>query len=142
MQLLAGAKLIEVGDTPKDRALFNGAQKRKIVLTVLFCCCYFVTIVTLLLSFLFVLTFPFFLNFLLPSSPFPSLFPPFPPPPPPPPFSVWHDHYTWASHGVCPYWDVWPAWGPWRWDLHDHRIAGMGGGGHGRGLGLRAGGGG
>ena len=26
MQLLAGAKLIEVGDTPKDRALFNGAQ--------------------------------------------------------------------------------------------------------------------
>ena len=27
MQLLAGAKLIEVGDTPKDRALFNGAQK-------------------------------------------------------------------------------------------------------------------
>jgi len=25
--LLAGAKLIEVGDTPKDRALFNGAQK-------------------------------------------------------------------------------------------------------------------
>merc|ERR1712158_53387 len=27
VQLLAGAKLIEVGDTPKDRALFNGAQK-------------------------------------------------------------------------------------------------------------------
>ena len=27
MQLLAGAKLIEVGDTPKDRALFNGAHK-------------------------------------------------------------------------------------------------------------------
>ncbi|CEF67265.1 Protein transport protein Sec61 subunit alpha-like 1 [Strongyloides ratti] len=27
MQLLAGAKLIEVGDTPKERALFNGAQK-------------------------------------------------------------------------------------------------------------------
>merc|ERR1711970_912512 len=27
MQLLAGAKLIEVGDTPKDRALFSGAQK-------------------------------------------------------------------------------------------------------------------
>merc|ERR1712060_655155 len=27
MQLLAGAKLIEVGETPKDRALFNGAQK-------------------------------------------------------------------------------------------------------------------
>uniref|UniRef100_H2ZAA0 Translocon Sec61/SecY plug domain-containing protein n=1 Tax=Ciona savignyi TaxID=51511 RepID=H2ZAA0_CIOSA len=27
MQLLAGAKLIEVGDSPKDRALFNGAQK-------------------------------------------------------------------------------------------------------------------
>merc|ERR1712173_173023 len=27
MQLLAGAKLIEEGDTPKDRALFNGAQK-------------------------------------------------------------------------------------------------------------------
>merc|ERR1719433_2265269 len=26
MQLLAGAKIIEVGDTPKDRALFNGAQ--------------------------------------------------------------------------------------------------------------------
>merc|ERR1712014_412988 len=26
-QLLAGAKIIEVGDTPKDRALFNGAQK-------------------------------------------------------------------------------------------------------------------
>ncbi len=25
--LLAGAKIIEVGDTPKDRALFNGAQK-------------------------------------------------------------------------------------------------------------------
>lgn len=31
MQLLAGAKIIEVGDTPKDRALFNGAQKRKIL---------------------------------------------------------------------------------------------------------------
>ena len=28
MQLLAGAKIIEVGDTAKDRALFNGAQKR------------------------------------------------------------------------------------------------------------------
>ncbi|KAL2731387.1 hypothetical protein V1478_004932, partial [Vespula squamosa] len=27
MQLLHGAKIIEVGDTPKDRALFNGAQK-------------------------------------------------------------------------------------------------------------------
>merc|ERR1712029_1097626 len=27
MQLLAGAKIIEVDDTPKDRALFNGAQK-------------------------------------------------------------------------------------------------------------------
>jgi protein transport protein SEC61 subunit alpha len=27
MQLLAGVKIIEVGDTPKDRALFNGAQK-------------------------------------------------------------------------------------------------------------------
>ena len=27
MQLLAGAKIIEVGDTPKDRALYNGAQK-------------------------------------------------------------------------------------------------------------------
>merc|ERR1712076_125926 len=26
-QLLAGAKIIEVGDTPKDRALFSGAQK-------------------------------------------------------------------------------------------------------------------
>lgn len=31
MQLLAGAKIIEVGDTPKDRALFNGAQKRKLI---------------------------------------------------------------------------------------------------------------
>ncbi|CDW58686.1 protein transport protein Sec61 subunit alpha [Trichuris trichiura] len=30
MQLLAGAKIIEVGDTPKDRALFNGAQKRRV----------------------------------------------------------------------------------------------------------------
>ena len=29
MQLLAGAKILEVGDTPKDRALFNGAQKCK-----------------------------------------------------------------------------------------------------------------
>lgn len=27
MQLLDRAKIIEVGDTPKDRALFNGAQK-------------------------------------------------------------------------------------------------------------------
>lgn len=27
MQLLTGVKIIEVGDTPKDRALFNGAQK-------------------------------------------------------------------------------------------------------------------
>ena len=32
MQLLAGAKIIEVGDTPKDRALFNGAQKCKLYL--------------------------------------------------------------------------------------------------------------
>lgn len=30
MQLLAGAKIIEVGDSPKDRALFNGAQKCKL----------------------------------------------------------------------------------------------------------------
>ena len=30
MQLLPGAKIIEVGDTPKDRALFNGAQKCKL----------------------------------------------------------------------------------------------------------------
>lgn len=29
-QLLAGAKILEVGDTPKDRALFNGAQKCKL----------------------------------------------------------------------------------------------------------------
>lgn len=35
MQLLAGAKIIEVGDTPKDRALFNGAQKCKIIHNVL-----------------------------------------------------------------------------------------------------------
>ena len=35
MQLLAGAKIIEVGDTPKDRALFNGAQKRKSFLLIL-----------------------------------------------------------------------------------------------------------
>ncbi|CAH3115515.1 unnamed protein product [Porites lobata] len=27
MQLLAGSKIIEVGDSPKDRALFNGSQK-------------------------------------------------------------------------------------------------------------------
>jgi preprotein translocase subunit SecY len=33
MQLLAGAKIIEVGDTPKDRALFNGAQKRRFSLS-------------------------------------------------------------------------------------------------------------
>jgi preprotein translocase subunit SecY len=33
MQLLAGAKIIEVGDTPKDRALFNGAQKCKLICT-------------------------------------------------------------------------------------------------------------
>lgn len=32
MQLLAGAKIIEVGDTPKDRALFNGAQKCRFAL--------------------------------------------------------------------------------------------------------------
>ena len=32
MQLLAGAKIIEVGDTPKERALFNGAQKCKILI--------------------------------------------------------------------------------------------------------------
>lgn len=32
MQLLAGAKIIEVGDTPKDRALFNGAQKRELLM--------------------------------------------------------------------------------------------------------------
>ena len=36
MQLLAGAKIIEVGDTPKDRALFNGAQKCKLKLFSLF----------------------------------------------------------------------------------------------------------
>ena len=36
MQLLAGAKILEVGDTPKDRALFNGAQKCK--LAVVFNC--------------------------------------------------------------------------------------------------------
>lgn len=36
MQLLAGAKIIEVGDTPKDRALFNGAQKCKLWKTNIF----------------------------------------------------------------------------------------------------------
>lgn len=36
MQLLAGAKIIEVGDTPKDRALFNGAQKCKLWRTNIF----------------------------------------------------------------------------------------------------------
>ena len=35
MQLLAGAKIIEVGDTPKDRALFNGAQKCKWFVTII-----------------------------------------------------------------------------------------------------------
>ncbi|RCN50461.1 preprotein translocase, SecY subunit [Ancylostoma caninum] len=35
MQLLAGAKIIEVGDTPKDRALFNGAQKCKRIISFL-----------------------------------------------------------------------------------------------------------
>ncbi|RCN48995.1 hypothetical protein ANCCAN_04872 [Ancylostoma caninum] len=35
MQLPAGAKIIEVGDTPRDRALFNGAQKLfRVVITV------------------------------------------------------------------------------------------------------------
>ena len=29
MQLLAGAKITEVGDTRKDRARFHGAQKRE-----------------------------------------------------------------------------------------------------------------
>lgn len=45
MQLLAGAKIIEVGDTPKDRALFNGAQKRKTYYNILLygsCVCAFV----------------------------------------------------------------------------------------------------
>ena len=37
MQLLAGAKIIEVGDTPKDRALFNGAQKCKLLTINHFC---------------------------------------------------------------------------------------------------------
>ena len=36
MQLLAGAKIIEVGDTPKDRALFNGAQKCTYFLVLVF----------------------------------------------------------------------------------------------------------
>ena len=31
-QLLAGTKIIEVGDSVKDRALFNGAQKRELLL--------------------------------------------------------------------------------------------------------------
>lgn len=42
MQLLAGAKIIEVGDTPKDRALFNGAQKRK---HMIICCNIFSVVV-------------------------------------------------------------------------------------------------
>ena len=41
MQLLAGAKIIEVGDTPKDRALFNGAQKCKIYCRECFVCAQF-----------------------------------------------------------------------------------------------------
>lgn len=42
MQLLHGAKIIEVGDTPKDRALFNGAQKCKYTeyFTFINCICY------------------------------------------------------------------------------------------------------
>jgi len=39
MQLLAGAKIIEVGDTPKDRALFNGAQKCMHVILCVHCDC-------------------------------------------------------------------------------------------------------
>ena len=31
MQLLQGAKLIDVGDTPKEKALFNGAQKCEVL---------------------------------------------------------------------------------------------------------------
>lgn len=38
MQLLAGAKIIEVGDTPKDRALFNGAQKCQLIPSCLVFC--------------------------------------------------------------------------------------------------------
>ena len=36
LQLLAGAKILEVGDTPKDRALFNGAQKCEWLLCLFF----------------------------------------------------------------------------------------------------------
>jgi len=39
MQLLAGAKIIEVGDTPKDRALFNGAQKCMDIILRVHCYC-------------------------------------------------------------------------------------------------------
>lgn len=49
MQLLAGAKIIEVGDTPKDRALFNGAQKRKI--------CFVLRITVIIMIIVIVMTF-------------------------------------------------------------------------------------
>ncbi len=45
MQLLAGAKIIEVGDTPKDRALFNGAQKCKSKKAFPFACEYYAAFV-------------------------------------------------------------------------------------------------
>ena len=36
MQFLQGIKFIEVGDTPKDRALFNGAQKCMLIIDCIF----------------------------------------------------------------------------------------------------------
>ena len=45
---MAGAKILEVGDTPKDRALFNGAQKCTSVFVHIFvylCVCFCVSVV-------------------------------------------------------------------------------------------------
>lgn len=51
MQLLAGAKIIEVGDTPKDRALFNGAQKCKCAIICLWFLKFFFRLITKFVNF-------------------------------------------------------------------------------------------
>lgn len=78
MQLLAGAKIIEVGDTPKDRALFNGAQKCKQIQQI-WLYSYFHRVTEFKTGGWFVLMC----------------------------FSVWNDHHHWASYCLRDDWHVW-----------------------------------
>lgn len=102
MQLLAGAKIIEVGDTPKDRALFNGAQKCRISITLKSLWSFETSRLGDICNNIYVKEF-----FLFPL------------------YSVWNDHHHWTGHCLCNDWDVWRPFRDGGWDLPAHHHSGL-----------------